>query len=135
MSHTLLIGIASLLLTVAAIAKAAVDVLTHQEGNNFFEQFGSWWDARTSWKNKYKDYDKGDLSPRFRGSTTVLVALTDFWHFADFIYLSAYLAAGLVFGIALHDFAWWRIMLFALAIKGAFSVVFEFWYRKFRLKK
>ena len=43
--------------------------------------FGNrFWDFQTSWKNKYKDYDKGDLRPAFPGATTLAVSLTDGYH-------------------------------------------------------
>ena len=38
------------------------------------------WDFQTSWKNKYKNYDAGDLRPAFPGATTVAVSLTDGYH-------------------------------------------------------
>lgn len=44
---------AILLLALAYVAKAACDNLTHQAGNSIFERWGPWFDARTSWKNKY----------------------------------------------------------------------------------
>lgn len=42
-------------------------------GNHF-------WDFQTSWKNKYKNYDEGDLRPAFIGSTSFAVSLTDGYH-------------------------------------------------------
>jgi hypothetical protein len=38
------------------------------------------WDFQTSWKNKYKDYDKGDLRPAFLGSKSITVCFTDGFH-------------------------------------------------------
>ncbi len=38
------------------------------------------WDFQTSWRNKYKNYDKGDLRPAFVGATTFAVSLTDGYH-------------------------------------------------------
>ena len=38
------------------------------------------WDFQTSWKNKYKNYDKGDLRPAFPGATSFAVSLTDGYH-------------------------------------------------------
>ncbi len=38
------------------------------------------WDFQTSWKNKYKNYDKGDLRPAFFGSKSITVSLTDGYH-------------------------------------------------------
>ncbi len=38
------------------------------------------WDFQTSWKNKYRNYDKGDLRPAFFGAKSVTVCLTDGFH-------------------------------------------------------
>jgi hypothetical protein len=38
------------------------------------------WDFQTSWKNKYKDYDAGDLRPAFLGSKSIFVGFTDGYH-------------------------------------------------------
>ncbi len=38
------------------------------------------WDFQTSWKNKYKNYDEGDLRPAFFGATSFAVSLTDGYH-------------------------------------------------------
>ena len=38
------------------------------------------WDFQNSWKNKYKDYDHGDLRPAFLGSKSVFVGFTDGYH-------------------------------------------------------
>ncbi len=38
------------------------------------------WDFQNSWKNKYRNYDKGDTRPAFFGSTSVLVGFTDGYH-------------------------------------------------------
>jgi hypothetical protein len=40
----------------------------------------SFWDYENSWKNKYKNFDKGDTRPAFLGSTTFAVGLTDGFH-------------------------------------------------------
>ena len=40
----------------------------------------SFWDFQTSWKNKYRNYDKGDLRPAFCGAKSVTVCLTDGFH-------------------------------------------------------
>ncbi|WP_216726124.1 hypothetical protein [Hymenobacter siberiensis] len=132
-----LIVSAAVLLGIAATAKAAVDTLTHQAGNNIFEAMGSWWDARTSWKNKYKpgSWEAGHPTPRFWGSTSLFVFVTDFWHFADFIYLTAFLLSGLLCGLAIADSPWWAVPLVVLTYKAAFGAVFELLYQRvFRSK-
>jgi hypothetical protein len=125
---------AILLLALAYVAKAAVDILTHQEGNNIFEAWGTWFDARSSWKRKYKDYDAGDLRPRFWLSTTVLVFATDFWHAADSVYLTAYLAGGALLGCWLAHSGPLAWLLALAAVKTGGGAVFQACYMLFRIK-
>jgi hypothetical protein len=128
---------AILLLALAHIAKAACDNLTHQAGNSVFEQLGPWFDARTSWKNKYAtgSWEAGAPRPRFWLSTTALVFVTDFWHTADAVYLTAYAAGAGLLGIVLAttEPVYWLLALGA--VKGAGGGVFQVFYYLFRIKK
>lgn len=40
----------------------------------------SFWDFQTSRKNKYRNYNKGDLRPAFFGSKSITVCFTDGFH-------------------------------------------------------
>ena len=68
-----------ILLTLAGAAKAVADALAH--GSEKLRALGPFFDNATSWQRKYRDYYGGDKRPRFFGSTTFLVFLTDGWHF------------------------------------------------------
>ena len=127
-----MIAAALLLLALAGVAKSAVDILTHQPDNNTLSARGGWFDARLSWKLKYKDYDKGDLRPRFLGSKTWLVSLTDFWHAADAVYLLTYGGGNLLLGAAAVMLPFPLIKGLALFAVGRllFGVCFEFFYQK-----
>ena len=52
----------------------------------------AFWDFKTSWKRKYKNFDGGDLRPRFPGSKTVFVGATDGFHLTRAIQRSADIA-------------------------------------------
>jgi len=132
-----LLGLALVMLAVAGIAKAAVDVLMHQEDKNIFIKLGPWWDARTSWKRKYKDYDAGDLRPCFIGAKTWLVSLTDFWHAADAVYLLTYAAGFALIGFTCASVPLPVLKLVTVSVLGrlVFSGVFEVFYKHvFRIK-
>lgn len=43
------------------------------------------WDVKTSWKNKYKDFDNGNTDARFWGSKTIFVGFTDGFHLTRMI--------------------------------------------------
>ena len=45
---------------------------------------GKFWDDEISWKNKYKDYDGGDLRAAFPGSKGIFVFATDGYHLTNF---------------------------------------------------
>ena len=124
------------LLVVAYVAKAAIDNLTHQAGNSIFEQWGQWFDARVSWLNKYKpgSWEAGAPVPRFLGSTTVFVWLTDFWHAADSVYLTAYLLGAMLLGAWLGPVQAWPWVLAVVLVKGGGGGVFQACYRLFRIK-
>lgn len=134
----LALGISALLLLVlAALAKAAVDIMVHQEDNNIFMNWGAWWDNRVSWKRKYRNYDAGDLRPRFWKSTTWLVFLVDFWHLADCVYLTAYYLGAALAGIGSYlAFGPMGVAGSLAANKAVFGGVFELAYQRwFRIKK
>ena len=133
-----LLAIATAFLLLAGLAKSAVDIMSHQEDNNIFMNWGGWFDNRTSWKRKYKSYDTGDLRPRFPGAKTLLVCFIDFWHAADFVYLKAYLIGSACGGIGIYRAggSWLAYAGFVLWASIAIGAVFEVTYRRFfRIKK
>jgi hypothetical protein len=133
----MLLVAAILLLALAHVAKAACDNLTHQQGNSIFERWGPWFDARTSWLNKYKpgSWEAGKAVARFLGSTTVFVALTDFWHAADSLYLTAYLLGAMLLGSWLGPVQALPWLLALAAVKGGGGALFQLCYRLFRINK
>ncbi|MGI4862759.1 MAG: hypothetical protein ACRYFZ_02475 [Janthinobacterium lividum] len=130
------LAIAIGLLILAYVAKAAIDTLTHQAGNNIFERWGKWFDTRTSWLNKYKpgSWEAGAPVPRFLGSTTVFAWATDFWHAADSVYLTSYLLGAMLLGAWLGPVQAWPWVLVVVLVKGGGGGVFQGCYRLFRIK-
>lgn len=125
------------LLALAFMANAAVDNLTHQAGNSIFERWGAWSDARTSWLNKYKPGSWQASKPvaRFPLSTTALVALTDFWHAADNVYLTAYLVGAMLLGAWLGAAGSLPWVLAVAVVNAAGGGVFQLCCRWFRIVK
>ena len=70
-----------LFVILAAYCKAVQDVINFHDWKSIFPP--TWWTIN-SWKNKWKNGDptKGE---RFFLSSTMLVALTDPWHFFGFL--------------------------------------------------
>lgn len=53
--------------------------------HHFLGMGNRFWDFQTSWKNKYKNYDLGDLKPAFPGATSIAVSFTDGYHLTRMI--------------------------------------------------
>lgn len=79
--------ISLLLILISSLAKSVSDAIAHGKDSVFPNN--NWWDASESWKNKYKDRDP-EKGPAFPLSTTLLVFVTDAWHFFNMIGSTAY---------------------------------------------
>jgi len=91
------------------------------------------WDVKTSWKNKYKDFDGGNTDAAFFGSKTVFVAFTDGYHLTRMIDRSAML---LSVGISAGELTKYekkdkwkvilkKILLSSISNRIAFNIVYQ----------
>ena len=76
------------LIILASISEAIMDKLQFHYHKSIFKQNPvkynqSFWDASISWQNKYKEDSMTE--PRFYGSTTLFVFMTDAWHLFKFL--------------------------------------------------
>ncbi|MBI2050382.1 MAG: hypothetical protein HYT31_01075 [Parcubacteria group bacterium] len=71
----------------AGMAKGVSDTLQFHYGRSVFASLPNqeWWNPEVSWKNKYRDYDKGDTREAYLFSRSLLVWRTDAWHLAQTI--------------------------------------------------
>lgn len=77
---------AFLLLAIAGVGKAVMDKINFHYYESVFTGLNpSFWNPIYSWTNKYK-YGSKNSGPRFFGSTTFLVWVTDAWHLFQTIY-------------------------------------------------
>jgi hypothetical protein len=91
------------------------------------------WDVKTSWKNKYKDWDAGNTDAAFFGSKTVFVAFTDGYHLTRMIDRSATLLSIGIGAGELKDYEKkdrWKvvvkkILLSSLSNRIAFNIVYK----------
>jgi len=84
---SLIIGI--LLVSIAGMSKAIMDNLQFHYNRSIFKNNDKYnqnfWDPNLSWVNKYKE---GSMTiPKFFGSTSYFVFLTDAWHLFQMIML------------------------------------------------
>ena len=94
--NRLLLFIFSLVI-IAGLANGTMDSLQFHYDETPFEKGSQFWDPGISWKNKYATDAEGTLifplRPKFFGSTTFLVFLTDGWHLMQMIMFAAFRTA------------------------------------------
>lgn len=109
-------------LTIGAISKATMDILRFHFKESIFSDLNvNWWNPRISWKNKYKN---GSITiPRFFGSTTFLVWITDAWHLFQMIMLNCFFLSIVLYSKEFTHFVDFLIYMIY------FKVIFEIFYK------
>jgi len=119
--------ISIILMILAGIFNACMDALKTHYSTSIFSTWKnqSWVNPSLSWTNKWKPKSKiGDLI-----MSTVLVFLTDMWHFCKFLMLFS-----IMFAIVFYQpIVVWYVDFFIL--HAAFSLPFELFYSKILVKK
>jgi len=129
------------LIILSGIFKGFMDALRFHYSQSFFINFKNeqFWNPNISWLNKYNSvlYNDGIKFPKFFGSTTFFVWLTDGWHLLQMIYLNLlFLAMGMAFTnrfiLITNDFYSIIIMtlIFSVLFKTAFEVSYNLSYKK-----
>lgn len=128
-----------ILLSIASIAKAIMDVVDFKFGESIFSDIKNekrryWWNQSEGWKNKYKDRDS-EKGPAFWGSTTFFVWLTDSWHFFQMIKLTCYDLSIIIPIIILSGISFWWIIPSLIVMKILKGSIFELFWSKIFIKK
>ena len=111
----------------AGIAEAVMDTLQFHFYRSWFGLLkSSFWDPKESWKNKYKLNDPM-YGPKFFGSTTIFVGLTDAWHLFKLL-RNLFLFVG-VFFIAYNYTVFWNVLHYVVLARIAFGVSFTLFYK------
>ena len=115
----------------AAACNAVMDVLAFKFKKSIFSSFNrEFWDPSKSWRNKYKNGYESE-GPKFFGSTTFLVWITDGWHLFQFLSNSLIvLSMILMFQSAFPEVKWWMNILLFLVMKTLWGSVFELFFSK-----
>ena len=116
-----------LLMILAGIFNATMDVLKYRFNRSIFQDWKhqQWINPALSWHNKWKPDSKlGDLL-----MSTVLVWVTDMWHFAKMFMLVC-----ISFAIVFYSpvFKWW---IDVLMMYFAFTATFELFFSKIFIQK
>ena len=80
----------------AGICNAAMDMYAQKHSVSIFSKIKHNWFSEDSWKNKYKNRD-AKQGEKYFGSTTFFVFITDFWHFAQFMWINFILISLLLY--------------------------------------
>ena len=120
-----------------AIFSAIEDKLQYAHGRSIFNRGGkdssfSFW-GRNSWTRKYK-HGNPQLGPKFFGSTTFLVWLTDGWHLVKAMYLVTIFIAMVLPSAFTEGMAWYWMAAEAVVLFVVYGLIFELFY-KFILHK
>lgn len=141
--------IVAILVTTAGIANAVMDKLQFHYSKSIFSNKPTW-NPKKSWENKWKRDENGDPIPgkeKFPLSSTALVFLTDAWHFFQFVMLSCFTLAIIIYDPSpilqtplLPNSSFWNTVLLTIIqfsiLKVIFSLSFEYFFSKvFTLKE
>ena len=118
--------------TLMGISEAVMDTLQFHFFKSKFSNFKKqlFWDPTISWKNKYKNGDPKQ-GPKFPLSTTLLVGLTDGWHFFKLLRNLFLFVGMLLLVLSLNGF--WVSLLWVSVSRFLFGVFFTLFYSKILL--
>ncbi len=118
-----------LLFALSGLAEAIMDTLQFHYGKSIFKNFKQeFWDPSISWKNKYKDGEPA-AGPKFWGSTTFFVGITDGWHFAKLL-RNLFLFIGIFF-LAYNYCGLWPVLLHVIVSRLIYGISFTLFYKTF----
>jgi hypothetical protein len=129
----ILLTILGILLVIAAsISEAIMDTIQFHYERSVFkfdpDKYNPlFWDASISWKNKYKENSMTE--PKFYGSKTIFVFLTDAWHFFKFLR-----NLFLFIGLPLLGLGSLNIILAVVIARVLYGLVFTFCFDKVLIK-
>ena len=124
-----MINIVMILLVCSGVAKSVKDTLKDHYYTSIFSGLkGTWFNPSNSWLLKYKEPYDLPLKPKFFGSTTVFVWVTDAWHFFDTIQSTCWQVSLSLLLCSNFGLGWYWLLAFLLGVKMLVSVPFEITY-------
>lgn len=132
-----------LLIALAAIANAVMDIIQHKYSESIFSTWGQkwpwfeWWAGEDSWQNKYDIPVKSDFLRKLLMGP--LVWITDLWHFAQMIMFTSFQVAIIYASYHLHmtlnSYSGFVIFCYLVILKVGHGLIFELFYTKILIKK
>ena len=121
-------ALALLLFVLSHIPEGIMDTLQFRIDNSIFKNWNQqFWNPEFSWMNKWKD-GCPKFGPRFFGSTTFLVFLTDGWHLMKWTRNRFIDGSILVFLLGSLDFA--LALIITILVSSLGKALFEFLFTK-----
>ena len=114
-------------IVLAGLAEAVMDTIQFHYSISIFSKFkAKFWDPTISWRNKYKGGEPA-AGPKFWGSTTIFVGLTDGWHLFKLIRnLFLFIA---IFCIAYNYCGLWSAALHTVIARVVYGLSFTVFYK------
>lgn len=126
------------LLFLAGALNATMDVLSFRYKTSIFSKYTKlqeFFNPQESWVNKYKD-NNPELGPKFFGSKTFLVFLTDAWHLAKMLMITSFTLAIVFYNpVIVTEYMLVNIVANLLLMRVVFSSTFELFFSKILIKK
>lgn len=126
------------LLFLAGALNATMDVLSFRYKTSIFSKYTKlqeFFNPQESWVNKYKN-NNPELGPKFFGSKTFLVFLTDAWHLAKMLMITAFTLAIVFYNpVIVTESIFVNIVANLLLMRVVFSSTFELFFSKILIKK
>ena len=126
------------LLFLAGALNATMDVLSFRYKTSIFSKYTKlqeFFNPQESWVNKYKD-NNPELGPKFFGSKTFLVFLTDAWHLAKILMITAFTLAIVFYNpVIVTESIFVNIVANLLLMRVVFSSTFELFFSTILIKK
>ena len=126
------------LLFLAGALNATMDVLSFRYKTSIFSKYTKlqeFFNPQESWVNKYKN-NNPELGPKFFGSKTFLVFLTDAWHLAKMLMITAFTLAIVFYNpIIVTESIFVNIVANLLLMRVVFSATFDLFFSKILIKK
>jgi len=137
--------ISLILISIASILNAAMDVVSHHYHDSFFSLLDNdnYFNPKKSWKNKYVNGDVSQGRKKFLG-VTIHVSFTDFWHLCKSLMIVliciSIAVSNPIFLFPLQKTVWiielMNIITHVFIYGVAWNVMFSLFYNKvLRLKK
>lgn len=126
------------LLFLAGALNATMDVLSFRYKTSIFSKYTKlqeFFNPQESWVNKYKN-NNPELGPKFFGSKTFLVFLTDAWHLAKMLMITSFTLAIVFYNpVIVTESIFVNIVANLLLMRVVFSSTFELFFSKILIKK